>query len=111
MSPERRGGESRQEIEPLPYYRAARFSGERPAGSAYFQAQALIFDTPDSDLSVYRLQLNYVWHVAVLGEQPHEVLQHQIDAILFTGGSSLSRPISSNYYSSAGLRRSKEDSG
>jgi hypothetical protein len=68
-----------------PYYRAARFSGERPAGRAYSQAQELIFRDPGCDLSVYRLQLERVWHVAVLGEPPREDLDRKLRAILARG--------------------------
>ncbi len=51
MSIERRGRERREE-EPAPYYPAARFSGEKPAGDAYFQAQDTIFANSDNcDLS------------------------------------------------------------
>lgn len=81
--PEHRGGHS-PEHEPSPYTRAARFAGERPAGLAYRKAEAAIFGTP-CDLSVYRLQFQQRWHVAVLGELPPDEFAQRIDAILATG--------------------------
>lgn len=85
MSAERQEGERHKEQQPEPYYLASRFSGEQPAGLAYFKAQGLIFNTPESELSVFRFQLNSVYHVAVLGDQPpHSVIEH-IERILATG--------------------------
>src|SRR5688500_15910667 len=73
------------EPEPGPYERASRFTGEQPAGAAYFAAQQAIFDGPPNDLSAYRLQLNRVYHVAVLGQTPPEELDQQLTAILSAG--------------------------
>jgi hypothetical protein len=75
----------RAEQEPIPYLRAARFPGERPAGRAYTEAQELVFRDPGCELSVYRLQLERVWHVAVLGEQPREDLERHLQTILSRG--------------------------
>src|SRR5215208_3191852 len=77
--------EGRAEQGPIPYLRVARFVGERPAGRAYTQAQELIFRDPGCDLSVYRLQLERTWHVAILGEQPREDLEQLLRVILSTG--------------------------
>jgi len=82
-SPER-GGHN-PETEPPQYYQAARFTGEQPAGDAYFEAQDLIYGNPDCDLSAYRLQFNHIWHVLVLGDPPPEALKQEIKAILSTG--------------------------
>ena len=68
-----------------PYYQAARFTGEKPAGRAYRQAREAIFTAPDCDLSAYRFHLSRVWHVAVVGEQPPEDLEHQLQKILSRG--------------------------
>jgi hypothetical protein len=68
-----------------PYYRAARFASEADAGQTYFKAQDAIFRDPDNDLSAYRLQLNLVWHVAVLGAQPPRRLDRQLRRILAAG--------------------------
>jgi hypothetical protein len=68
-----------------PYFKVARFSSERPAGKAYNLAQELIYRDTRCDLSVYRLQLEAIWHVAVLGEQPQRKLQRRLEAILSTG--------------------------
>jgi hypothetical protein len=68
-----------------PYFKVARFSGERPAGQAYTQAQELIYRAPECELSVYRLQLDATWHVAILGEQPRRTLQRRLETILSSG--------------------------
>jgi len=79
-------GEPRSpEQEPVPYYQAARFPDEQQAGRAYSQAQAAIFANPDNALSAYRLQLNQVWHVAVLGEPPPAELEQKLQDILASG--------------------------
>ncbi len=75
----------RQEDEPVPYHRTARFAGEQPAGRAYFSAQRAIFDGPPNDLSTYRFQLNHIYHVAVLGEAPPAELDRQLTDILASG--------------------------
>lgn len=72
--------------EPLPYYRAARFPGERPAGAAYFAVQRVIYEAPPpTDLSVFRLQLNRLWHVAALGILPPAPVLQAIENILAAG--------------------------
>jgi hypothetical protein len=68
-----------------PYFKVARFSGERPAGQAYTKAQELIYRAPECELSVYRLQLEASWHVAVLGEEPQRSLKRRLEAILSPG--------------------------
>lgn len=67
-----------------PYYRSARYAGERDAGVVYDQAQALIYRTP-CDLSAFRLQLSSVWHVVVLGTAPPTDLAQQVTQLLATG--------------------------
>ena len=89
-SPERdRGGPEeppRREQEPIPYQRAARFAGEHPAGRAYTQAQRVIYEAPQPiDVSVYRLQLNRLWHVAALGLVPPAPVLQALEEILATG--------------------------
>ena len=70
----------------MPYYRASRFPGERPAGQAYLAAQEALFRYPQPvDVSVYRFQLNRVYHVTVLGEPPPEELDQTLAALLATG--------------------------
>lgn len=85
-SPEQpdQSGRGGAEQDSTPFCRAARFAGEQPAGLAYFQTQQLIFES-DSDLSVYRLQLNRVWHVAILGQPPPENIALTLRLILSTG--------------------------
>lgn len=73
------------ELEQPPYRKAARFVGEQSAGSAYFQAQEVIFNDAESDLSAYRLMLNTIYHVAVLGEQPSAKTDQTLTRILSQG--------------------------
>jgi hypothetical protein len=68
------------------YYQAARFpAGERPAGVAYFQIQRLIYQDRDCDLSVFRFQLQRIYHVAVLGEPPQPNLEAKLSSALANG--------------------------
>ncbi len=84
MSSSERSGES-STSEPPPYYRAARFTGEKPARRAYNRAQETIFQAPDCELSAYRFHLNRIWHVAVVGDQPPDDLDRQLREILSRG--------------------------
>jgi hypothetical protein len=84
-SPERPSGPA-PERQPVPYHRAARFAAEPPARDAYFAAQdALLGYEGHVDLSTYRVQIDAIYHVIVLGEEPPTDLAMQIDAILATG--------------------------
>jgi hypothetical protein len=84
-SPEHRGGRPNKEQEAQPQYaQAARYADEPEAGEAYFQAEAAIFGT-NHELSAYRLKLEEIWHVAVLGDTPPEDFDQTIQAILSTG--------------------------
>lgn len=90
-SPEGRGGrpaqpgELNKELEQPPYSKAARFAGKKPARKAYFQAQEVIFQDTESELSAFRITLNAIYHVAVLGEQPSEETDQEITQILAQG--------------------------
>ena len=84
MSQERHEEKHAEEQEQTPYYLAARYAGERPAGRAYFEGQETILRA-DCDLSVFRFQLNRVWHVAVLGEKPPDDLEDKLKTILSRG--------------------------
>ncbi len=75
----------RPEQEPLPYQRASRFDGERPAGRAYTAAQRVLYEARECDRSVYRLQLNQLWYVAALGLVPPAPALQAIERILHTG--------------------------
>jgi hypothetical protein len=77
--------EGKPEQEPVPYYHAARFRYENQARRAYFQAQDLLFHTPESELSAYRFQLERIWHVAVLGEPPPEDLAQKLETVFARG--------------------------
>lgn len=82
---ERQERQERQEREQPPYYQAARFDGERPAGQAYQQAQKAVYEDRESDLSAYRFQLERVYHVAVLGEPPSAETDEKLAQILAEG--------------------------
>jgi len=83
-TPERPDGDGPAEREARRYFRAARFVGERSAGHAYGKAQEEIY-TAECNLSVFRLTLEALWHVAVTGEPPPAELDQRISAILGTG--------------------------
>ncbi len=76
---------ARPEQDPTPYQRASRFVGEHPAGQAYAAAQQVLYEAPESDLSVFRLQLNRLWYVAALGLVPPVPVLTAIERILDTG--------------------------
>lgn len=74
------------------WYRAARYASEQPSATAYAQAQDTIFHN-ECDLSAYRMVLDQVWHVAVLGGVPAEVaLQERIEQILYAQGTHTTLP-------------------
>ncbi len=66
------------------YVLAARFTTEPPSQRAYTRLQETIFG-PDCNLSAYRFYLTDAWHAAVLGEQPPEMVDHQLRLILAAG--------------------------
>lgn len=78
--PERREAQSKS------YAVAARFESELDAGRVYESVQESIFDAK-CDLSVYRLQLDSVWHVAALGERPPSDVDREIRDQLAKGES------------------------
>src|SRR5438552_2435392 len=84
-TPERPETQGHHEAEPVPYHRAARFAGERAAGRVYGQLQAAVYARTDCDLSVYRILLDRVSHVAVLGLPPPMDLDRRIMRLLARG--------------------------
>ena len=76
--------------EKTPYYRAARFPGEREAGAVYFRCQDLI-ENPECDLSAYRFLIHGVWHVAIVGDTPNSELAEQLERHL-SGGEPVELP-------------------
>ena len=76
---------ARPEQDPAPYQRASRFPGEQPAGQAYQEAQQVLYKAPESDLSVFRLQLNRLWYVAALGLIPPAPVLTAIEEALAPG--------------------------
>ena len=84
-APSQQPPEGTPEQEPVPYYHAARFRNEAPARRAYFQAQEILFNTPDADLSAHRFLLQQIWHVAVLGEPPPEDLAKKLQTAFARG--------------------------
>jgi hypothetical protein len=83
--PQEHEHQEQREQDQTPYYKAARFGGEQIAGRVYFQAQDLIFDAIESELSAYRLMFNAIYHVAVLGEQPSAKTDQALTRILAQG--------------------------
>ena len=84
-TPEHPRGAERHEQPPVPYYQAARFPSERPAGSVYGQLQAAVYARTDCDLSVYRVLLDGIPHVTVLGQPPPDDLQRRVARLLGRG--------------------------
>src|SRR3712207_2962105 len=81
-SPERQRGRAVPPQRPQPqaelWYRAARYDAEPPSKRAYFHIQETVFQQ-ESDVSAYRLMLEQIYHVAVLGGPRVEAaLQAQI---------------------------------
>ena len=75
-----------------PWYKAARYDAEESSERAYFKAQETIFQQ-ECDVSVYRLLLKQLWHVAVLGGAPAEAaLQQQLERILYAQGTPTQLP-------------------
>jgi hypothetical protein len=74
----------RREAQPEGYALAARFESQSEAGRVYESLQESIFDAR-CDLSVYRLQLDSVWHVAALGQAPPSDVDQTIRDQLSTG--------------------------
>ncbi len=68
-----------------PYIRAAQFASEQPAGRAYAALQRAIFTAAPNDLSAYRVQLDGVYHVVVVGVRPPARLEERLTAILAAG--------------------------
>lgn len=84
-SPERPVGTNHTEQEPGAYYRAAYYPREEPAWQAYTQIQNLILADRQADLSVYRIQLDLLSHVVVLGTPPPQRLGQRLERVLATG--------------------------
>ncbi len=81
------------ERQPVPYHRAARFAAEAPARTAYFAAQGAVLGYEGQvDLSTYRVQIDAIYHVVVLGAEPPAALGARIDAILATGEAATLHP-------------------
>lgn len=74
-----------QEQEQYPFHTAARFPNESRAGRAYFRIQELILRNRDVDLSVFRIQLDKIYHVALVGETPPQPVADRIQRILASG--------------------------
>jgi hypothetical protein len=57
----------------------------QPAAKAYFEAQEIIFNDSESELSAYRLMLNAIYHVAVLGQPPSQETDQALTHTLSQG--------------------------
>ena len=92
VSPEDKVGRSPEPEQPNeqefnPYYLASRFNSDRTSGRVYFQAQELIFNAPDSELSAFRFQIDRIYHVAVVGDKPQPELEDRLTNLLSAGES------------------------
>lgn len=88
--PERRGysEKPRKETEEPPYHQEVRFpgqGGEHLSDQVYAQAQEIVYQDDAAQLSAYRLMLNAIYHVAVLGEQPSSETGQKIQVALSRG--------------------------
>ncbi len=91
-SPERPAGPA-PERQPVPYHRAARFAAEEPARAAYFASQGAVLGYEGQvDLSTYRVQIDAIYHIVVLGQEPPAELGTRIDAILAAGEAATLHP-------------------
>src|SRR5262249_25065194 len=82
-SPERPGEKS--DRVPLPYHRAVRFPTESSAAGAYARIEDLLLRRAAVDLSVYRLLLDMLPHVIVLGSPPPERIEQRLRRALAGG--------------------------
>ncbi len=83
--PERETRPQRREPELPAYHQAARFPDEASAGDAFTQAQALLYERDDIELSAYRFLLNAVYHALVLGDPPPTVVHDGLRTIFAAG--------------------------
>ncbi len=92
------GGRGAPEHNPKPeqelpeWYRAARYRGEQPAGQTYARVEETLYTHPDYDLSAYRLILEEIYHVAVLGGIPKPEVQQTIEGMLYQMGTPTQLP-------------------
>ncbi len=93
MPPERKGRiPPDPQPQPEPWYRAARYAAEPLSEQAYFKAQETIYQE-ECDISAYRLMLEQIYHVAVLGGTPAEAgLQQRLETILYQDGTPTQLP-------------------
>ncbi len=92
MSKKERGRVPPPKPEPSqPYSLAARYPDGQSAEAPYFEAQQVIFDNEQLELSSYRLQLRrlnseeFDWHVAIVGDQPPKEFDQRFRRILSIG--------------------------
>ena len=74
----------RDEHDPVPYHRTARFADEIVARRAYAAVQDTLFAT-SCDVSAYRFLLDQIPHVAVLGSPPPDDLDERLQSLLAVG--------------------------
>lgn len=86
-SPEKEGLSGEDKEQPSSYYRAAQFRNGDQSAQAYFETQGLIRSRKDLELSAYRLEHPGagIWDVVVLGLQPPENVDQQLQTILYKG--------------------------
>lgn len=67
------------------YYEAARFTSEPLSGQAFKRLQDLLRSRDIGNLSVYRVLINMMYHVIVIGEQPSDRGMRRLQQILSVG--------------------------
>jgi len=81
LAPEHDSTERRER----PFHRAARFGDEETARQAYLTTEQRVFEAT-ADISAYRFQLDQVWHVAVVADEPPSgALQRAVEDALSQG--------------------------
>jgi hypothetical protein len=83
--------EKHKEVSPKDYVRTSRFNDEIAALTAYAEIQDLLFSDTRWNLSTYRILLNQISHVLVIGARPPEEVDREI-AQLLSGGQSVTLP-------------------
>ncbi len=97
MSKEPEGSTPSPEVPPHSYTLSARYPDEASSAPAYQEAQELIYQHDQLELSVFRLQLRRIeplpdgWFVSVIGDAPPLEYQQRLRRIL-SGGEEVDLP-------------------
>ena len=82
--PEKESRPTRENEEEGSYIRAARYTSDELALSAYNEAQIILF-AADCDLSAYRLRYRDVPHVVLIGSSPPSDIDAKLAQVLANG--------------------------